>query len=155
MVPSPERLILNRTDSARAPFMAWNARPRVVSQLDCGGRCVDPVRAKSDTKPLTSRCQIEITALSLPDFASRHRQVAALIDWRRLIPPCERQRVAAIAGWVRRRSSCGFSTRRFHSAASRYIRSRHGKSAFSRSLANPCAVAPPDGLPLCLARRHA
>jgi hypothetical protein len=89
-----------------------------VSKLDCGGRCVDPVRAKSDTNPLTPRCQIEITAFSLPDFASRHRQVAALIDWRRLIPPCERQRVAAIAGWVRRRSSYGFSTRRFHSAAS-------------------------------------
>ena len=40
-------------------------------------------------------------SLSFVDFANRYQLVVALIDWRQLTLPCERQRVAVIAGWVR------------------------------------------------------
>jgi len=58
---------------------------RVVSQIDCGG-------------PLCRSGSGTITLPSLPGPASRRRRVAAAIDWRRPIPPYERQRAVAIAG---------------------------------------------------------
>jgi hypothetical protein len=48
-----------------------------------------------------------------------HQRVVALIDWRRLVPPCERQSGAVIAGWVRHPGSCRCSTRKLRSAACR------------------------------------
>ena len=72
------------------------------------------------SKELGSRIEV-MRGSRFSDFASRYQLVASLIDWRQLVPPCERQRVAVIAGWVRHPSSCRFPTRRFCSAASRYF----------------------------------